>query len=120
MFRTRESQQVPIFSSLQACNINISSFSVKCLIIVSLGSLGIVYTAYSSTKAGNCWEIWCFTKRGSREHAKFFVEKKDDCTLGSAAKDTAVILMVVRLSQLFKVPGSHNQDNRVPAKSIWQ
>lgn len=46
-FRATESQQVPIFSSLQACNINISSFSVKCLIIVSLGSLGIVCTAYS-------------------------------------------------------------------------
>lgn len=63
--------------------------------------------------------MWCFTERGSREHAKFLGEKRDDHKLGNAAKHMAAILMVVRLPQLLKKLGSHNQDNRVPRKSTW-
>lgn len=44
-----------------------------------------LHSIQQSTKAGNHWEIWCFTKRGSREHAKFLV-KKDDHALRNAVK----------------------------------
>lgn len=120
VFRTRESQQVPIFSSLQACNINISSFPVKCLIIVSLGSLGIVCTVYSRVQRQETSRGFGFLLKGEAENLPSFLWKRDDCTLGNAAKDTAAILIVVRLPQLFKVPGSHNQDNTVAAKSTRQ
>lgn len=76
VFRTRESQQVPIFSSLQACNINISSFSVKCLIIISLGSLGIVCTAYSRVQRQETVGRFGALLKGEAETCQVFCGKK--------------------------------------------
>lgn len=61
-----------------------------------------------STKAGNHWEIWCFTKRGSREHAKFLM-KKDDCALRNAVKGWLWPWQWLGYHSFLKVPGSHIQ-----------
>lgn len=76
VLRTRESQQVPIFSSLQACNINISSFSVKYLIIVSLGSSGIVCTAYSRVQRQETVGRFGALLKGEAENVPSFLWKK--------------------------------------------
>lgn len=76
VFRTRKSQQVSIFSSLQACNINISSFSIKCLIMVSLGSLGIVCPAYSRVQKQETIGRFGALLKGEAENMPSFLWKK--------------------------------------------